>query len=130
VHHIRKIFAVGLATAALAGLGAGPAAAADKLVHVYLPGHSGQDWAGQGSWDDSDDTLCAVVDDHPSHVKAVVRIAPVSGTGPVYSLTDRYPQSWLCTDNLRVPEDRLYRMTVTVFQQNGNTYAASSRFYT
>lgn len=129
-HKIRKFFVVGLAVAALTGIGAGPASAADKLVHVYTPGHSGDDWAAQGSWDDSDETLCAVVGDNRSHVKAVVRIAPASGTGPVYSLTDRYPQSWICTDNLRIPEDRLYRMTVTVFQQNGDTFAASSRFYT
>jgi hypothetical protein len=125
-----RIWSVALAAAALTTVAAGPAAAADKVVHAYLPGHSGDDWAGQGSWDDSAETLCVVVDDHASLVKAVARIAPVSGTGPVYSLTDRAPQSWICTDNLRIPEDRLYRMTVTVTQRDGDTYATSSRFYT
>jgi hypothetical protein len=125
-----RICSVVVAAAAFTSMATGPAAAADKVVSVYLPGHSGDDWAGQGSWDDSDDTLCVAVDNHYSHVKAVARIAPASGTGPVYSITDRYPQSWVCTDNLRVPEDRLYRMTVTVTQQNGDTYAVSSRFYT
>jgi len=125
-----RIGSVALAAAALISIAAGPAAAADKVVHAYLPGHSGEDWAGQGSWDDSANTLCVVVGDDDSHLKAVARIAPVSGTGPVYWLADRYPQTWRCTDNLRIPENRLYRMTVKVTQQNGNTYAASSRFYT
>ena len=96
---------------------------------VYRPGQSAQEWAGRGSWDDSDDTLCVLVGEHYSHVKAVARIAPASGTGPVFSVTDRAPQSGVCTDNLPIPEDRLYRMTVTVTQRNGDTYATSSRFY-
>lgn len=124
-----RIWSVALAAIAFTAVAAGPAAAADKTVLTYLPGHSGQDWAGRGSWDDSDDTLCVIVGDHYSHVKAVARIFPASGTGPVFSVTDRYPQSGVCTDNLPIPEDRLYRMSVTVSQQNGDTYAVSSRFY-
>jgi hypothetical protein len=125
-----RIWSVALAAVAFTAIAAGPAAAADKTVLVYLPGQSAQEWAGRGSWDDSDDTLCVIVGDHQSHIKAVARIAPVSGTGPVFSVTDRYPQSGFCTDNLRIPEDRLYRMTVKVTQWNGDTYAVSSRFYT
>jgi hypothetical protein len=125
-----RIWGVVVAAAAFTAIAAGPAAAADKAVVVYLPGQSAQEWSGRGSWDDSDDTLCVIVGDRYSHVKAVARIAPVSGTGPVFSVTDLYPQSGSCTGNLRIPEDRLYRMTVTVTERNGDTYAVSSRFYT
>ena len=125
-----RIWSVALAAAAFTAVAAGPAAAADKTVLVYRPGQSAQEWAGRGSWDDSDDTLCVIVGEHYSHLKATARIAPASGTGPVFSVTDRSPQSGVCTDNLPIPEDRLYRMTVTVTQRNGDTYATSSRFYT
>lgn len=125
-----RIWSTALAAVAFTAIAAGPAAAADKTVHVLLPGQSAHEWAGRGSWDDGDDTLCVIVGDRASHLKAVARIAPVSGTGPIFSVTDFYPQSGNCTMNLRIPEDRLYRMTVTVTQRNGDTFAASSRFYT
>ena len=122
-----------LLIAGLVCFAAPPAHAADKAVHVYLPGHSDALWAGRGTWHDADNRLCALLGQNDLHDKLVVRIRPTDGEGSTFKVVDPEPfpaAEGTCSESLSLPENRRYRMRVTVHQTNGDRYSVSSPFRT
>ncbi|HSV39357.1 MAG TPA: hypothetical protein VLI04_11415 [Nocardioidaceae bacterium] len=129
----REIVAVGATAILVTTITPAPAVAADKEVRVYLPALGGPDFAGLGKWTDEDDTLCALLGQNQSHDKLVVRIRPRNGVGPSFRVIDHNPTpaaSGSCTGDLSIPENRRYRMRVSVLQLNGDTYSVASNFRT
>jgi len=119
-----------LTAAATVLVTAPPASAADKAVcapAVTNCATATSGWQVRGTWDDSVDTLCVSL--AGDTISGYARIVPVDGVGPSFRI-DGNPGTRVCTGNLSIPEDHLYRMTVFASRGGGLTYTNSGKFYT
>lgn len=112
------------------GLAGAPAHAND--IYTCVPAGSNcpdpnGTWKAWGHWDDSLDKLCVRHWAGVDSFTAKVTITPIDYPGdPTFSKTDvGGDNTSSCTGNLSIPEDHLYRMTVT----DGRT-ANSRQFHT
>ncbi len=119
---MKKTLTLGIAAVAVASASsfiAAPAFANDITVNTA---------AGYGSWDDSNDNLCAN-DSRVDGYDVRAKIVPQSGSRSTFQIKDvGVNDGRTCTGNLSIPEDQSY--VLQVIRTDTLAVLASQQFYT